>query len=428
MKSILGVPLAVAATLLVAGTGCNGSNPNQLNGGPTGSSGGGGSSGCPTTGSGPAATVGSTSAGTGSGSTSGSITPAQAESLAERVVNYSEALRTASFKLVGDGPNLQDIEDMAAAGTGAAGATLYAAKIDAMMSDPRFAQRMVEYWHNTMRMGGAASGMSPSFDTAPTFAARLTVEGQPYTNLFTATTNTCPTFDPSTSTFADGSCMNGPVTVGILSDAGVQAQYYSNLAMRRVRFFQEVFVCQAEPAEISAKPIPMGAGDYSSPWPFASIAGTENPNNGGRIDFHDTTSAICANCHSTSNHRAPLFANFDMNGQYQTTIQVHIPITGTPLAVPNDWLPTGEPTAWKYKVPTATLTEMGAAMAQDPDVQACAVARIWNYAMSKGDIVNDAAQVPVDVIQPYITSFSQSGFNLRATIRAIFVNADFVRY
>src|SRR5262249_35682565 len=155
----------------------------------------------------------------------------------------------------------------------------------------------------------------------------------------------------------------GPITAGILTDPGIHMQYYGNLAFRRHRFFQEVFACRAQPAELSAKPVPMGAGQYTSPWPFASIAGADN---GGRVDFHDTSSAICANCHSTSNHRAPLFGNFDMNGQYQTSIQVHVPVAGLPVAQMSDWLPMGEGTAWKFGVSVADIGALGAAMAADP--------------------------------------------------------------
>src|SRR5262249_50860664 len=124
----------------------------------------------------------------------------------------------------------------------------------------------------------------PSRDTAPTFAARITVEGQAYTNLFTATSNTCPTFDGTN--FVDGDCKNGPITAGILADPGIHAQYYGNLAFRRVRFFQETFVCRKQPAELSAmpKPIGMNGQSYTSPWDFTSIAGADN---GGRVDFHD---------------------------------------------------------------------------------------------------------------------------------------------
>jgi hypothetical protein len=67
-------------------------------------------------------------------------------------------------------------------------------------------------------------------------------------------------------------------------------------------------------------------------------------------------------------------------------------------------------------------------MAQDPDVAECAVARMYNFAMSKEDIVSDLATVPVEVIQPYIDEFNGNGMNLKVTLRAILVSDDFVRF
>jgi hypothetical protein len=137
---------------------------------------------------------------------------------------------------------------------------------------------------------------------------------------------------------------------------------------------------------------------------------------------------VCANCHGEKNHRAPLFANFDANGAYQTSIQVHIPITGTPLALMTDWLPPGESTAWKFGQPVADIGAFGTAMAADPQVQYCAVARMWNYVMSKGDIVNDAADLPTAVIAQYIAQFTSNTYNLRDVMRAMLVGPDFVRF
>ena len=77
---------------------------------------------------------------------------------------------------------------------------------------------------------------------------------------------------------------------------------------------------------------------------FESIAGAET---GGRIDFRDTESVICANCHATMNHVAPLFGNFDENGQWSADIAVALPSDGAPLVVFGDWLPEGETTAWR---------------------------------------------------------------------------------
>jgi hypothetical protein len=347
-------------------------------------------------------------------------------------VSYTEALRTASFKIVGNAPTVADIESLTAAADPKAA---YEATIDRLFADKRFAARMVEFWKNTMRMGGAAmAGGLPSRDAAPTFAAQIVVEGRPYTELFTASENTCPTFNAATGEFTGVSCKNGDLeTAGILTDAGVQAQYFGSLAFRRIRFVQEVFTCRRMPAELSETPVAMGAGNYTAPWPFESIAGAAN---GGRIDFLDTTSSLCSNCHATMNHRAPLFAVFNENGQYvaptpngqDTEFSVLVPIDGAPKAKLSDYLPAGQTTAWKFGAPAATLKELGQAMAKDDEVTSCAVVRMWNYAMSKGDVVNNAATVPSSVIAPLVADFKANGHNLRATLRAILVHDDFVRF
>ncbi|MEP7124101.1 MAG: DUF1549 domain-containing protein [Byssovorax sp.] len=419
----------------IATAGCKKNDPGELLGAgtsngecPSGAGGMSATTAAATTGGvgGAMSTAASTSAATGTGGAGGALTGTV---LDQRKKSYTEALRTASFKLVGNAPTLQQIEDLKSSSDPQKD---YEADIDAMMADVRFAKRMIAFWQNTMRLGGSAGGGKPTRDTAPTFAARLTVEGTNLGNLFTATSNTCPTFDGTV--FVDGDCTNGPITAGILADPGLQSQYYGNLAFRRVRFFQETFACRKQPAELSAMPTPIGTNgqSYTSPWDFKSIAGTDN---GGRIDFHDVSSAICANCHTSSNHRAPLFANFDDSGKYQPTIQVQVPVAMLPAAVIDDWLPqTNTPSgmpegpAWKYLVPTKDLTELGAAMAADDEVMTCAVSRVWNYAMSKGDIVNDAATVAPEVIAPLYKNFKQNGYNLRSVIRAAFVHEDFVRF
>jgi hypothetical protein len=426
--------LSLAAAVVAAGA-CNKDDPNQLLG--TGS---GGSAGCPVnTGAGAEGGAGGGNGGgtTGTTSTTGqttSTTTTEKTVLDQRVLSYTEALRTASFKLVGNAPKLEDILAIENAATDAEKKSKYEAMVDAMMQDVRFKNRLIEFWRNTFRMAGPASGKKPSRDTAPTFAAKIVFEKRPFTDLLTATTNTCPTFDGTD--FKDGSCPpNGPAgmeTVGVLTDPGIHAQYYGNLAFRRVRFFQEVFACRKMPAEYNpqAKNPPPIAGcemaqPYTNPWDFTKIGGHTNM---GRIDFQDCSSVICANCHATINHRAPLFANFDENGMYQPQISVLLPITGTPPAVPTDYLVEGEGTAWKKDMPAADLAAMGQAMASDDEVLGCAVTRVWNYAMSKGDVVADSASLDPSIVEPLLKKFKASGFNLNATWRDVFTHDDFVKF
>ena len=58
----------------------------------------------------------------------------------------------------------------------------------------------------------------------------------------------------------------------------------------------------------------------------------------------------------------------------------------------------------------------------------CGVIRMWNYVMSKGDVVNDAATVPTTVLQSFITQLTTNGYNLRDVLRAMLVGPDFVRF
>ncbi len=338
-----------------------------------------------------------------------------------RVVSYSEALRTASLKLVLDLPNLQQIERIA---TAANPRDAYETEIDAMLADPRFSARMISWWRDTMRQGGGAGpNGQPSRDTAPVFAARITVEGRPYTDLFTATSHTCPTYDDATKTFQDGECNNGvAVHAGVLTNPGVMMQFYGNMAFRRVRWVQEIFACTKFPAEYAQTPLQVEGADYTAPWHFDAVATSP-------INFQDTSSVVCANCHASINRIAPLFARFDQLGQWKNDSQVSTPtVPNATKTEMSHWLNAGEMTAWRFGKPASDLPALGKAMAEDPDVMECAVARMYNFTMSKEDIVTDLATVPRAVLKPFVEEFMSAKLNLKATLRAILVSDDFVRF
>jgi hypothetical protein len=203
------------------------------------------------------------------------------------------------------------------------------------------------------------------------------------------------------------------------------SNYFANMSFRRVRFIQETFVCSKMPAELSATPVTMGAGAYTSPWAFTSITG----GTAAKINFQDTSATICANCHTTLNHIAPLFGFFDANGLYSAgKYEVLVPVPGDPTATLADWLPSGQGFGWRYNVPVTDIPSLGAAIAKDPTVATCAVNRVWNWAMSRGDIVNDLATVPLDVTASYTTDFTTGGYKLKATIAAMFKSDDFVKF
>ena len=87
----------------------------------------------------------------------------------------------------------------------------------------------------------------------------------------------------------------------------------------------------------------------------------------------------------------------------------------------------------EYNISTANYDvtnkrAVGAAIAADPAVQACAVNRMWNYALSRGDIVNDLATIPTAVTEPLVKDFVANKQNLKATLTAIFKSEDFVKF
>ena len=346
------------------------------------------------------------------------------QALASRVVDYPAALRAAALRLTGDLPTVAETNSVNSAADDAGKKAAYEALITQYLGRPTFATQIFEFWQNTMKQGD-----TPAFDSAPALAAQITVNNLSYMNLFTQNSNTNVTFDPATSTFTAAAPANGGPVAGVLTDPGVMTQYFSNFAFRRVRWIQEVWDCARFPAEVN----PNGGVDvggaslFTGVWPFTSISGSVSKT--GRVNFQDTSAVICANCHTTINHIAPLFAFYDMNGLYNaTTMQVPTPLPKNPLAVLSDYLPAGETTAWRYQKPAADIPALGAQMAQDPAVAACGVARIWNWALGKTDITDTLQIVPTETIQTQLDAFTAGGFKMKDLVFAVFTSDDFVKF
>jgi len=345
------------------------------------------------------------------------------QALASRVVDYPAALRAAALRLTGDLPTVAETNSIVSAADDAGKKAAYEGLITQYLGRPTFANQIFEFWQNTMKQGD-----TPALDSAPALAAQITVNNLSYMNLFTQNANTLVTFDPVASTFTAAAPANGGPVAGVLTDAGVHTQYFSNFAFRRVRWIQEVWDCARFPAEVN----PNGGTDvggaslYTGVWSFNSIASPTN--GGGRVNFQDTSAVICANCHTTINHIAPLFANYDMNGVFQTTISAPTPLPNNPLAKLSDYLPPGETTAWRYQKPAADIPSFGTQMSQDPSVAACGVARIWNWALGKTDITDTLQVVPTDTIQTQLDAFTAGGFKMKDLVFAVFTSDDFVKF
>ena len=366
---------------------------------------------------------------TGSGSGSAMTGDQWDQLLSARVVDYNAALRIAALRLTGDLPTMDDINAVANAADDTAKKTAYEGIIDKYLASPQFAKQMFYFWRDTFKQGGDSAAFDATLDTAPALAAELSVNDGAYTDLFTRATGNCPTFNMTAGTFTDADCGNGGPQAGVLANPGVMKQFFSNFGFRRTRWVQETFVCTKFPAEVSTTPTNVGGSSpYTGVWPFNSISTTMAKGGVGRVDFQDTSAVICANCHSTINHIAPLFAYYDMNGQHTTNMSVPTPLDGAPPAQLTDYLPATETTAWRMGVPVADMTALGGAMAQDPDVAACGVARIWNWALGKTDIVDTLEEVPAETIQAQIDAFKGNGFKLKSLIRAVYTSDDFVKF
>jgi len=341
--------------------------------------------------------------------------------LAKREYDYNAALRIAALRLTGDLPTMTEINSVATAPDLPTKKAAYEALVTDFMSRPTFARQMFFFWRDTFKMGETAE-----LDFAPAFAAMVSVNNMPYTDMLTATTGTCPTVNIQTGVFTPGDCAYPGPKAGVITDKGAMRHYFGNFAFRRVKWVQESFDCLKFPVEIDGSPVEIGAASpFTGKWPFTSISGTAN---GGRVNFLDVSAVICANCHQSLNHQAPLFANYDAMGTYQTTISVPTPLDGAPMARLTDYLPAGETTAWRFGVPAADLPSYGAAMAADEAVQKCGVARVWNWAMGKQDIVDTLQEVPVATIQTQLDGFKASGFKTKDLIYAVFTADDFVKF
>jgi hypothetical protein len=350
-------------------------------------------------------------------------TPEPPPQVVRTQIDYGLAMRTAALKLTGGLPTLAEIKELLDAPEDQR-AAVYAKRIDAYLAHPRFPYQQLVFWRNTFKMGGGR------LDTAPAFAAMVVVTGRPLTDLLTATKGTCPALE--NGKFVARECNSGIEPVGVLTDPGMLAHFYGPMAFRRTRWVQEVFLCRKFPAETGGRMEQYPSGVYSSPWEMKSISGKLNSPM-ARVDFHETNKGeLCANCHATLNHVAPLLATFNEMGAFQApangSYPVRTPVPGSPPSQRIDWLPAGEPTAWRFGKPVMTLKELGAAIAADPEMVGCYATRIWNWALSRGDVIVDQSTLTPELREQLAGVLAQNNLDARKLIRHVLLSESFVRY
>jgi hypothetical protein len=180
--------------------------------------------------------------------------------LVDPTVDYLQALRTASLKLRGNLPSLDEqlrLQNAINSSNPTDAQLLYESMVHDFIYAPQwtanFNRQMFYFWRNTLRMGGPtlltglfsdSSTMTKSvdLDAAPAFAANLVASDRPMTDLFVAQDITCSSFNLTTGAFTPGNCYNAngataaqpgnnvpPASqAGILTNPGFLAQYYSN--------------------------------------------------------------------------------------------------------------------------------------------------------------------------------------------------------
>jgi hypothetical protein len=302
------------------------------------------------------------------------------DKLADRPVDYQAALRIAALRLTGELPTLAEIERVTSR-------EAYLDQIHAYIASPLLPRQMLAFWTDTMKIDGPA----------PAYVAQLVTDDRSFLEAVT-----------------------------VFEDADMNKKLFSNFGFRRVRWVQEIFECSKFPAELAPVPVEMGgATPYTGTFPFDTIGDTTT---GGHIHFRDVSSVVCANCHANLNHIAPLFAHYDANGEWQPEIAVPTPLPDVPLASMSDYLVAGEGLAWRYGVPITDMHSLEAAVAADPNTARCAIARMWNWAMGKTDIVDAAQQVPADTIADQVAEFSSDGYRVKNALYRIFTSDDFVRF
>jgi hypothetical protein len=343
--------------------------------------------------------------------------------LATRQFDYGAALRIAALRLTGELPTLTEINEISASADLGLQKAAYEARVTEYLNRPTFGRQMFYFWRDTFKIGETAE-----FDTAPAFAAQLSNDNGNYMSLFTSTANNCPTYNDTTMTFTPAECVGNAPKAGVLSNPGVMKHYFGNFAFRRVKWVQEMFDCTKFPvaSQIAGPAQEVGGpSPYTGLYPFTSIGGASNT---GRVNFQDVSAVICAGCHQNLNHIAPLFANFDAMGVYQPNISVPTPLEGSPLAEITDYYPAGETTSWRFGVPAADIPALGAAMAADPLVAKCGVARMWNFALGKGDIVDKLEEVPVETVQAQVDRFTANGFKIKDLVKDVLFSEDFTKF
>ena len=71
---------------------------------------------------------------------------------------------------------------------------------------------------------------------------------------------------------------------------------------------------------------------------------------------------------------------------------------------------------------------IAAAVAADPAFASCMVNRIWNWGMSRPDVIDDGATLTTDLASKLTTELMGNNWNLKKSVRSVFTSDSFVSF
>lgn len=278
---------------------------------------------------------------------------------------YAQALRSATIKLVGTLPSVEDTQAVLAEGESA-----YNARIDAMLDqsvNTNLGPQLRGFYRSMFLMGGTVGPVN--YDLVPNLAAHLVLEGKPVTELVTADYCIGDNFQPLDETVPANAalCQGEPDPArrgGLISQRPFLKKFgqADTVNMRRVSVVHQLFACGIYPETTDGQMLArtndtthepddntdaaMGdlnwpvntndtpddpADDYADP----SLGSFENdPATPLRLSkkyqgkLKGDAGAECVQCHGHLNQRRPVFTVYDIEGIYdgtRTMSQVEVP-------------------------------------------------------------------------------------------------------
>lgn len=400
---------------------------------------------------------------------------------------YAKALKTASYRLRGLPPSVDETQAVLAGGQ-----TAYEGYIDAWLTpgtpeSQRLANSVREFYRTMFMMGQNIGGVD--YDLVPNLATYIALYDKPVTELLTAEYCVGATGNPIT--LSEVPCVDGAPAgqrAGVISNKAFLKKFGEDATvnMRRVSVVHQLFACgiYPDPAE---NPPPLARTNMpEAAWPINNSGTPDDPSDDfpdpGEGDPADDPSgpnprlhkkyqsklpsaagARCVDCHGQLNARRPVFTYYDQEGVYNPARSIGMStvandnvekpsvngdndycgvITGTP----NDNMDSSDPALHPHDCsainppasylgsPMSTLKDFGALILQTDRFYTCMTTRHYNFILGKsqGELSMQAAggsgppAMAPSTLEKYRTVYEASNWNSRELFRTILKSSEFL--